>query len=167
MRNCWKLLKEPVQVKHAILIGIAGIIGYIYLARSGHETNVQPMQVEILFRNTLENLLIARPRNKEFLIAFPMIILGMTYKDFFSRLPIEIKYLSHTLVMGLGVLGYTSITNTFSHIRTPLYMSTIRTVISFGASIVVALILIAGLYLLRYILMSIIRIIKNKTQISS
>lgn len=161
------LLKEPIQVKHLIILGIVAVIGYIYLARSGNETNVQPMQIEIIFRNFLENVLLARPRNKEFLFAFPIIIIGTTLKAYYGRMMIEVKYITYAGIMGSGALGFTSITNTFSHIRTPLYMSTIRTLISFGASIVVALILLVGLYILKVILMRIVRLIKDKKQISS
>lgn len=137
------LLDYPIQMKHIVIFGIAGVAGYIYIARSGHESGVDPMQIEIIIRNFLENVLIARPRNKEFFIAFPILILGIAYKDAFKNLQIEIKYMIHTIIMGIGVLGFTSVTNTFSHIRSPLFLSVVRTLISIFGSILVGLVFFA------------------------
>ncbi len=100
-----QLLDYSIQMKHLILIGIAGVMGYVYLARSGHESGVQPMQIEIIIRNFLENALIARPRNKEFLIAFPIVILGVAYKDVIKSKMIEIKYLVRLIIMSVGGIG--------------------------------------------------------------
>ena len=51
-----------------ILVGaaLAGV-GYYYIARTGHESSVEVSSIEMIFRNYLEDILIARPRNKEFL----------------------------------------------------------------------------------------------------
>jgi hypothetical protein len=43
--------------------------------RTGHDSSVEVSSIEMLFRNYLEDILIARPRNKEFLFAFPAIML--------------------------------------------------------------------------------------------
>lgn len=156
------LLRQPIQMKHGILIGIIAIIGYIYIARSGHESEVQVMQIEIVVRNFLERVLIARPRNKEFLIAFPIIILGITYKGWFEKLKLEVKYVMYLLLAGMGMIGFTAITNTFSHIRTPIYLSVVRTIISMGASIVVAFIAWCGIRIMIWLFKKAIEIIQVK-----
>lgn len=152
------LLDYPIQMKHIVIFGIAGIAGYIYIARSGHESGVDPLQIEIIVRNFLENVLIARPRNKEFFIAFPVLLLGIAYKDVFSQLQIEIKYMIHTIIMGIGILGFTSVTNTFSHIRTPLFLSVVRTLISIFGSILVALVF----YLVIQVIVMIVKWLMDK-----
>ncbi len=75
----------------------------------------------MIFRNFLEVKLIARPRNKEFLMAFPGIVL-MVYlvckKYKWSVFPLALT----------SLIGFTSVVNTFCHLRTPLYLSFIRTI---------------------------------------
>ena len=74
----------------------------------------------MIFRNDLEYLLLARPRTKEFLVAFPGIMLAVYCAV--RRLPFW------TALFGLaGTIGLTSVCNTFMHIRTPLYLGFVRT----------------------------------------
>jgi hypothetical protein len=76
--------------------------------------------VEMIFRNDLETLLLARPRTKEFLVAFPGVMLAVYCAV--RRLPFW------TALFGLaGTIGMTSVCNTFMHIRTPLYLGFVRT----------------------------------------
>jgi hypothetical protein len=98
------------------------------------------MEIEIIFRNFLETTLVARPRNKELLLAFPAIILAIYYKVDIAKLQIELKYLARLGAMMLAIIGYTSITNTFSHIRTLIHISAARTLLAVVGSIFVALI---------------------------
>jgi hypothetical protein len=74
----------------------------------------------MLFRNRLEDILIARPRSKEFLFAFPSVmLLAYTSIRGFKLWPI---------LFGLAsVIGMTSVNNTFMHIRSPLYLGFART----------------------------------------
>lgn len=135
------LLFDNIKVFHAIIGGILLIVGYIYIARTGHETNIQPSEFELVLRNILEENLLARPRTKEFLIAFPILMTGI----FFA---IE-KYKALIFMTGLlAVIGQTSIVNTFSHLRTPVYLSVIRTVYSLGIGIVFGVIYILAFILL-------------------
>lgn len=114
-----RFMDESIKVKYVILIGIAGVVGYYFLARSGHETNVQPLNLELIMRNFLELKTLARPRNKEFLIAFPSVILCVYcyVKDY--------KFLTFAFSIATA-LGLGNVINTFCHIRSPLYLSTAR-----------------------------------------
>jgi len=104
-----------------VLLGIViSAAGVYYILRTGHNTTLQVSSIEMLARNELEDLLIARPRTKEFMIAFPSVML-MVYCA-------VRKFRLWTAVFGLaGVIGMTSVCNTFQHIRTPLYLGVIRT----------------------------------------
>ena len=103
-----------------VLLGAVALAGYYYLARTGHETEVSVSTLEILLRNDLENWLLARPRTKEFLVAFPCVMLAVY--SAVRRLPFW------TALFGLaGTIGMTSVCNTFMHIRTPLYLGFVRT----------------------------------------
>ncbi len=113
-------LKWNIPVWALFLLAAVGLAGYYYLARTGHETNVSISDVEMIFRNDLETLLLARPRTKEFLVAFPGVMLAVYCAV--RRLPFW------TALFGLaGTIGMTSVCNTFMHIRTPLYLGFVRT----------------------------------------
>lgn len=115
-----KVLFFNIPVWIILIAGVMGAAGYIYLARTGHETNVSASTIELLARNFLEEVLYARPRTKEFLVAFPAVML------FVYCMVKNYKILS--FVFGTaGVIGFTSIVNTFMHIRTPLILGIVRT----------------------------------------
>ncbi|MHC1721625.1 MAG: DUF5693 family protein [Aminipila sp.] len=127
------MMNTSIKIWMIILGAILGGVGYYYIARTGHDTAVEVSSVEMLFRNYLEDVLIARPRNKEFLFAFPAIML-MIYTSVrrFKLWPI---------IFGLcGVIGMTSVNNTFMHIRTPLYLGFIRTGYSLIFGIIVGIV---------------------------
>ncbi len=125
-----KVLNADIKVYYILLSGILGVIGYIYIARTGHETNVQPADLELIVRNFLENILIARPRTKEFLMAFPAIFAAVYAAN--KKIPFATE-----AFMLIAVIGTSSIINTFCHIRTPLYLSIDRTLISMAFGIVI------------------------------
>lgn len=115
-------LFEDIKIIYVIFALVLGVVGYIYMARTGHESNiVQASTTELILRNILEENLLARPRNKEFFIGFPALMLCI----YFAKTKIK----SLIFLSGLAaIIGQTSIANTFSHLRTPVYLSMIRTV---------------------------------------
>lgn len=120
-----------------ILLGVLLLgVGYYYISRTGNESSFQVSSAEMLFRNTLEDHLIARPRSKEFLFAFPAVMM-LVYTSIrrFKLWPI---------LFGLAaVIGLTSVDNTFMHIRTPLYLGFARTGYSLLFGIIVGIVGIA------------------------
>ena len=128
-------LRWNIPVWCLLLLAVVGLAGYYYLARTGHESDVSVSTLEIMMRNDLENLLLARPRTKEFLVAFPGIMLAVYCAV--RRLPF------FTALFGLaGTIGLTSICNTFMHIHTPLYLGFIRTGYSLLFGIVIGCVMI-------------------------
>lgn len=123
-------LNWRIPVWSLILLAVLAMAGYYYLARTGHETAVSVSNLEIIMRNVLEEHLLARPRTKEFLVAFPGMMLAVYCAV--RRLPLG------TVLFGLaGTIGLTSVCNTFMHIRTPLYLGLART----AGSLVLGLVL--------------------------
>ena len=138
------LMMENIKIIYIAVLGFVMIAGYVYLARTGHEGNLQPMEIEMIIRNVLEEKLLVRPRTKEFTVAFPALMLG----GYIASLRIK----SLLFLTGMAaVIGQTSIVNTFSHLRTPVYVSVIRTIYSLLASIPFFLIYLASLSLFVYI----------------
>lgn len=124
-----KLLNLNIKIGYILIMGIAGVIGYVYIARSGHETSLQPSDMEMIFRNILEYKFLARPRTKEFLMAFPMVMAAIVFARGRVR---ELLYPAGLI----AVIGFSSIANTFSHLRTPIYLSVVRTAYSIGLSVI-------------------------------
>ena len=130
-----KVLNKDIKIYFAILAGIIGVVGYVYISRTGHETNLQPSNIEMIFRNFMENELLARPRTKEFLIAFPAIFAAVfaanKKSDFFTG-----------IFMLASAIGTSSVINTFSHLRTPIYLSFARTILGTGFGIIIGCVVI-------------------------
>lgn len=125
-----KFLNLRIKIYFGIIAGVIGVAAYIYISRTGHETNIQPSSIEMITRNFMEYVLLARPRTKEFLIAFPAIFAAVyaasRKSEFFTG-----------LFMLAAAMGTSSVINTFSHLRTPIYLSFSRTVIALGFGIAI------------------------------
>ncbi|TCO73147.1 DUF5693 family protein [Marinisporobacter balticus] len=133
------ILFDNVKIVYVIVGVVLGVIGYIYMARTGHETNITPSDLEMIFRNTLEEKLFARPRNKEFLFAFPALIMGVAVAKY--------GYKHLVFIFGLAtVIGQTSIVNTFCHLRTPMVLSLLRTGYSLIFGILLGIIYVLVIY---------------------
>lgn len=135
------MLNTPIKIWMILVGAVVGGVGFYYIMRTGHDSSVQVSTFEMLFRNYLEDSLIARPRTKEFLFAFPAVMM-MVYTAIrrFKLWPI---------MFGLcGVIGMTSVNNTFMHLRTPLYLGFARTGFSLLFGIVVGIVGILAFELL-------------------
>lgn len=134
-RDVVTALNWTIPVWAVLVLAAVGVTGYYYLARTGHETNVTIPDAEMAFRNELEFVFLARPRTKEFLVAFPGIMLAVYCAV--RRLPFW------TALFGLaGTIGLTSVCNTFMHIRTPLYLGFVRTAYSVLLGIIIGAVFI-------------------------
>lgn len=142
-----QVMKTPMQLGWfvaIVVIAVAAVFlllvfGY-YIYRTGNSTTTS--ETELAFRNFLENTLIARPRTKEMLIGWPMLML------FIWSLRRGMKFLPMVFGMGMSI-GLVSVVNTFLHIRTPFLLSLLRTGwgILFGLLIGLAAVVIAeGIY---------------------
>jgi hypothetical protein len=128
-----------------VVIGMLGVaVGAYYILRTGHDSTLMPSTFEMLMRNNLEADLIARPRTKEFLFAFPAIML-LVYTSIR-------KFDIWPIIFGVAsVIGLTSVVNTFMHIRTPIYLGLARTGYSllFGLIVgIIGILVFEGIYTL-------------------
>jgi len=136
------LFNLNIKMWMMFLAAILGGMGVYYIMRTGHDSSVEVSSIEMLARNELENLLLARPRTKEFLIAFPSVMM-MVYAS-------VRRFKKWSIVFGIGgLIGVTSVINTFEHIRTPLYLGLVRTGYSllFGIIVgIIAILIFEGMY---------------------
>lgn len=122
--DCKSAIKEflllDIKMYYVAILIIIGIVGIIFVGRSGHTAGIPVPGVEVTLRRFLENVLYARPREKEFLIGHPLLLLAA-----FGALRRWPKAIHFILTVG-GVIGISSMVETFCHIRTPVLMSLAR-----------------------------------------
>lgn len=128
-----RILESKISVLWVIVVGIIGAVGLYYLSRTGNEGSAS--SIEMALRNFLENTLGVRPRNKEFLFAHPILILGV-------YLCLK-RHMAGAYLMVAGAIGQASVIGSFTHLHTPLLISFLRVVIGAGFGAVLGLALIA------------------------
>lgn len=126
-----KLLRTPITLSWVIAAGILGILGMYYISRTGNGGSVSSL--EMSFRTFLENTVGVRPRNKEFLLAHPLFILGAF---------LAYKYRNAAFIMIIAVIGQLSMVDTFAHIHSPALISLIRGLLGLGLGLILGVIAI-------------------------
>lgn len=129
-REIREVLARPVTWEHAVMVGILGLLALFYLLRTGTYTGVPAPGFERIARDYLEQVLVIRPRTKEFLLGHPALFLALFLDLAGTTLPVWAIYLA-------GAIGQLSITNTFSHIHTPLAISAVRTVLGITLGLII------------------------------
>ena len=105
---------------------------------------------EQLLRDRLEDLLVARPRFKEFAIGYPLLLLGLHMRSSTASLTPPSLFKGEgdralgegwSLLIAIGMIGPISVVNTFCHLHSPLYLALWRTAngIVLGSAIGLAL----------------------------
>jgi hypothetical protein len=119
-RDLWEWSGHPLLLRYAVAAVLVGLAAVILLARSGN-FGLPLLAVEDRLRNFMEDLLVARPRTKEYLIGHPALVLaGAAAVAGWRRWVLPLA--------ALGAIGQAGIVNSFSHIHTPLLYTAWRTV---------------------------------------
>ncbi len=109
----------PVRVYQLAILALLAGAAFVYISRSGNQSDVAPSAFEIALRSNLTAVLGVRPRFKEFAIGFPLMML-------LPALRLEHKRLSGW-IFAIGIaIGTSDIVDTFSHLHTPLTASLTR-----------------------------------------
>lgn len=132
LENLRKLLSIQITVFWIIAVAVLGIVGLYYLSRTGNAG--QASSLEMLTRNTLETTFGVRPRFKEFLLAHPLLLLGLF---------LALRYRAAWVLVIVGSIGQLSIVDTFAHIHTPLQISLIRDLLGLCLGAAIGCVLIA------------------------
>ncbi|MGN7456794.1 DUF5693 family protein [Paenibacillus pasadenensis] len=133
----WTSLRRLLSLQITILwiaaAAVLGIVGLYYLSRTGNGGTAPGF--ELVFRNLLESTFGVRPRTKEFLLAHPLMLLGLF---------LALRYRAAWVLLVVGAMGQLSMVGTFTHIHTPLPMSLIRVLLGLGLGAIIGLALIAA-----------------------
>ncbi|ANS76130.1 hypothetical protein AWM70_17340 [Paenibacillus yonginensis] len=124
-------LRMPITVFWVVIVAIIGIAGLYYLSRTGNSGSLLPGEAS--FRAFLENTIGVRPRNKEFLFAHPLFIVGV-----FASL----RYPKVLYIMIIAAIGQLSMVDTFAHIHSPFFISLIRGLLGLGFGLIVGLVFV-------------------------
>lgn len=136
-----KKIRDIMDIKITVINVFLVLSGFfiigLLLLRSGN-FGMPVMFIEKIFRGSLENLMIIRPRTKEFIIGYPALLLGTIYylKGGKKWLPVW---------AALGILALVSMTNTFCHVHSPLTVTILRSVYGLFIGLLLGL-LFYGLY---------------------
>ena len=114
----------------ASLVLIAGLT--VYILRTGNDSPEAVTDLELRFRQMLDNLLGVRPRTTEFLIGHPLMMVLLYYGYRFNMFPILI----------VGLMGQVSLMNTYAHLHTPLLISLYRSGHGLWIGVLIGIILI-------------------------
>ncbi len=142
MQQLQKLCQVKLSVAHLLVLAVLGVIAIIFVGRSGHSAGVPVPALEIKLRVLLEQLMYARPREKEFLVGHPAFYL--------AALAVYQKWprLWQLLLVMAATIGQGSLVQTFCHMRTPVLMSYIRALDGFALGVVIGIIVMMVVALL-------------------
>ena len=108
--NIIDFLNKEIRVYWVILgVGAVGV-AVIYLIRSGNVTKIS--SIEALMRNSIADVMAARPRTKEFLIGWPSLVLLVYYIK-----NTDIKLIRWGFAVASSIL-FASVINSFCHVFT-------------------------------------------------
>jgi len=134
-------IKKPILIEHVIIMMFFAVFLVIYISRSGNFSFIPVLGIEEKIRIFLEKTLIARPRNKEFLIGYPALLLAMSMNY------LKIKEFKIPIII-IGTIAPVTLINTFCHIHTPFLFSMLRTFNGVWLGLVLGLIIIVVFYYL-------------------
>lgn len=133
--------KRWLMMPFTLLWVVGGIVvaaaGYYYMSRTGNGGSAS--SIEMMLRTFLENTFGVRPRNKEFLFAHPLFLVGAF---------IAFRYRIGQFILIAAVMGQLSMVDTFAHIHTPIIISLVRTVLGLGLGFIFGVIAVCVWYLI-------------------
>jgi hypothetical protein len=113
------VFETPVRAWHLLVLAIVATGGVLLVMRSGNQSDIAPTGFELALRHGLTAVLNVRPRFKEFLVGFPLLMLAP------ALAPVHRRAVGWLLALGIGV-GIGDIIDTFSHLHTALLVSFLR-----------------------------------------
>ncbi len=140
-----RFLAVPVRMGTLVIVGLLGLAAVVFVGRSGHTAGVPVPGIEVAMRRFLENIMFARPREKEFLIGHPAFFLMVA--SIYRKWP----QLLHFFLVVASVIGLGSMVETFAHIRTPFLVSFIRGINGWLTGLVIGISVIVAIAFLRYL----------------
>lgn len=131
-----KALDSPVRIIQLAVVLVLGLAAFMLLIRAGNQPDITPSTFELALRSKLTAILSVRPRFKEFVLAWPFLMLLP------SLVQSDRRAWGWLFALAVGV-GLSDVLDTFSHLHTPLTVSVIRMILGGIAGAVLGAVLIA------------------------
>ena len=147
LKTLWErlngLLDTGITFRHVAVLAVLLFIAYYFVGRSGHTGGVPVPAIELKMRAFLEQLMYARPREKEFMIGHPAFFVAVL--AVYRCAP---RWWQFVLTCA-AVIGQGSLVQTFCHMRTPVVMSFVRALDGYAVGVVfgVIAVLVLGMLL--------------------
>lgn len=125
----------PIRMCHLVLLGLLAIGALYMIVRSGNASLAFVPEIELKIRLFLQELLVARPRFKEFVIGYPSLLLAAYMQARKNRR-------ADWVLLPLAAIGQASLLNTFAHLHKPLWMALLTTLNGLWAGVLVGIALI-------------------------
>ncbi len=129
------LVNKYITYKVLLLLAILALILLMYIMRSGNNGILIGGEGELRLRQLLENIFLVRPRTKEIIFAYPLLLILVYYWK-------DLNIASRNILLIFACLVPVSIINTFSHVHTPFYISLYRSFIGMVLGSILGLIII-------------------------
>ena len=143
------ILSRPPLWGELVLIGTLLVGVGLIIFRSGNVAFIPGFEAYI--RNTLERLLILRPRTREVFVGYPSILL-------LSYLVRNKLFAHYREIFRVGVaLGFSSVVNSFCHFHTPLTLILLREFNGLWTGLIVGLIAVV---LVKFVVIPLLRLIR-------
>ena len=149
------LLNAQIKVFWVIIAGFVGIVGLIYIIRSGNVKSISG--AENFMRNTITEKMAARPRTKEFFVGWPCLILFVYYLK-----RTDIKLVQWLTGIGASIL-FASVINSFCHVFTAAEIIYMRVINGFWIGAILSAVVFAGNLVLVKIFSALVAKIKEET----
>ncbi|MBS3949032.1 MAG: hypothetical protein KGZ57_12190 [Dethiobacter sp.] len=133
-----RMLSQPVLVAYLFLLVSLAVLAYIYVARTGHAAGMPVAELELRLRALLGDLLLVRPRLKEFLFGYPLAVLGL------SVLAMGRRDAYTATLLTLAAVAPVSMTNTFMHFTASLPIILLRSFNGLWLGVLLGLLLTAA-----------------------
>ena len=133
------LLDTGLTFKHVAVLMVFLFVAFYFVGRSGHTGGVPVPAIELKMRAFLEQVMYARPREKEFMIGHPAFFLMVM--AVYKCAP---RWWQFVLICG-AVIGQGSLVQTFCHMRTPVVMSFMRALDGYAVGIVFGIVAVLGM----------------------
>lgn len=141
------LSRPPLWGEIMLYGALLGAIGFAVL-RSDNVSDIS--QLETTMRESLEHLLIARPRTREVLVGYPSLLLWgfLVRNGYFAR---------YREIFRVGtVLGFSSVINSFCHFHTPMMLILLREFNGLWTGLLIGLVIVC---VIKFIVIPILRLI--------
>lgn len=132
-----KLADRGITFKHMAILFVLLFIMFYFVGRSGHTGGIPVPAIELKMRAFLEQVMYARPREKEFMIGHPAFFVAVL-----AAYRMAPRLWQFALVCA-AIIGQGSLVQTFCHMRTPVFMSFVRALDGYVVGIVFGIVGVA------------------------